>query len=430
MNLRTELKLALRYMRPKRNAISVITLISVIGVVLGVMVLVVVLSVMNGLTDLKKNGLLKTTPHIQISLKDKSAIEEPARILETLKKYKGHGAAVVARPVVVQTKERLLPKLAIGVDYSQLEGYIDINWQLNDFGKMGQKLTPLMQGTVATGQRSTARQLFVHFGDKVLLHSPAQLMKLVNIDKEGSIKAAERREITLPTELTLDAFFSTGSREFDDNTVLLNLDDANDLFDMSWGSADVVYGWVRDPFDMDRELSGLRDELGKTYIVQSWMQIHQKILGVLQVEKNMMFFLLIFIVLVAAFSITNTLITVVHQKTREIGLLNSLGATPGTIMRIFILQGLLVGLIGGVLGVIGGIVMVHWRNQIIRFFSRVTGQEILPDNVYVITELPARLAASDLVTVGLIAILMCTLAALIPALRAAKLDPAKALRYE
>ncbi len=430
MNLRTELKLALRYMRPKRNAISVITLISVIGVVLGVMVLVVVLSVMNGLTDLKKNGLLKTTPHIQISLKDKSAIEEPARILETLKKYKGHGAAVVARPVVVQTKERLLPKLAIGVDYSQLEGYININWQLNDFGKMGQKLTPLTQGTVAMGQRATARQLFVHFGDKVLLHSPAQLMKLINIDEEGSIKAAERREITLPTELTLDAFFSTGSRDFDDNTVLLNLDDANDLFDMSWGSADMIYGWLRDPFDMDRELSGLRTELGDTYVVQSWMQIHQKILGVLQVEKNMMFFLLFFIVLVAAFSITNTLITVVHQKTREIGLLNSLGATPGTIMRIFILQGLLVGLIGGVLGVIGGIVMVHWRNQIIRFFGRITGQEMLPDNVYVITELPARLAASDLVTVGLIAILMCTLAALIPALRAAKLDPAKALRYE
>lgn len=428
MNLLTEFSLARRYLRPKRNAISVITLISLVGVILGVMVLIVVLSIMTGLSDAIKERLLKTSPHLQISPPPGQIIENPDQVIAVLKKHHGAGAAVVTRPVIVQSRDRLLPRLAIGANYPQIDGRIQINWQLNDFGTAS-PAKPMTPGTIIVGH-GTARDIFATFGDTVLLHSPSQLMKLVEVSAEdGTITTAGEREINIPAELKVNGFFSTNSREFDDNTVFINLEDANDLFDMRWGTADTVYGWLPDPFDMDRELAQIRAEL-KDYNVQSWMQIHQKVLGVLQVEKTMMFFLLIFIVLVAAFSITNTLVTVVHQKTREIGLLNSLGATPFSIMRIFIMQGLLVGLIGGALGIAAGILTVYWRNDLIRLFGRLTGREIMPDNVYIITELPARLVASDIITVGLIAVGLCTLGALLPALRAARLDPARALRYE
>ena len=150
----------------------------------------------------------------------------------------------------------------------------------------------------------------------------------------------------------------------------------------------------------------------------------------LAVEKNMQFFLLVFIVLVAAFSITNTLITQVIQKTREIGLLKAMGASSGTVMRIFILQGFYVGVIGTVSGIILGSLVVIYRMSILRALRFVTGQEIFPQEIYLFDELPARIIMTDLLWIGVISVLLCTFGGVIPALRAAKLDPSKALRYE
>ena len=143
-----------------------------------------------------------------------------------------------------------------------------------------------------------------------------------------------------------------------------------------------------------------------------------------------MFFLLIFIVLVAAFSITNTLITSVYQKTREIGLLKALGCSDGAVMRIFVFQGLLVGVIGSLTGTLTGILVIHFRNDILRFVSKISGKELFPKSFYFFSELPAHIVPQDVLIIVGASIILCTLGAVLPAWRAARLDPAEALRYE
>ena len=144
----------------------------------------------------------------------------------------------------------------------------------------------------------------------------------------------------------------------------------------------------------------------------------------------MMFFLLIFIVLVAAFSIANTLITSAYQKTREIGVIKSLGGSDRFIAMVFIMQGFLIGVIGSVCGTLLGYVVILFRNNIISFVSRCTGRDMFPKEFYYFNELPAHIIVSDVAIIVAASILLCTIGALLPALRASRLDPAEALRYE
>ena len=209
----------------------------------------------------------------------------------------------------------------------------------------------------------------------------------------------------------------------------MNCDDAAELYEMNYGAATNLLIWTEDPYNMTPFVTELRKKL-PTYNVASWQEMNARLLGVLAVEKNMQLFLLVFIVLVAAFSITNTLITTVIQKTREIGLLKAIGATSGTILRIFLLQGFFVGSIGTFFGLILGYLFIHFRMSILEVLRVVTGQEIFPREFYVFSELPAHSVPMDLVTIALISIVLCTLGGLIPALRAARLDPAGALRSE
>ena len=161
-----------------------------------------------------------------------------------------------------------------------------------------------------------------------------------------------------------------------------------------------------------------------------WEEANRSFLEVLNVEKLMMFFLLIFIVLVAAFSITNTLITSVYQKTREIGVLKAIGCSDASVMRIFVLQGFLVGLIGSISGTVLGFLVIRFRQNILNFASMVSGQELFPKKFYFFDQLPAQIILSDVAIIVISSIVLCTIGALLPAWRAAKLQPSEALRYE
>ncbi|MPM93749.1 Lipoprotein-releasing system transmembrane protein LolC [bioreactor metagenome] len=211
----------------------------------------------------------------------------------------------------------------------------------------------------------------------------------------------------------------------------MNIDDAAELFGLPWGSATAVYGWVPDPFAMDGIVDRLAAELpAPRYQLETWKSLNAQLLGVLAVEKNMMFFLLIFIVLVAAFSIANTLITSVYQKTREIGLIKALGGGRFQVMQIFMLQGLVVGVAGSLAGTLFGWLVIYGRHGIMRTVAKITGQQLFPPEMYYFNELPAHIVPGDVLVIVVSAIVLCTAGGIIPALRAARLDPARALRYE
>lgn len=430
MNILTDLFLAWRYLKPKRNAVSVITCISVIGVILGVAVLIIVLAVMTGFTDEFKRKILETSAHIQVVDYTRGFIADPDAVIAEVEKLGAKAAPVVQKPALVQRGDRFLPKVVLGIVPEKESESIKVSSAVK-YGRenvIRNGKFQLKKGEVLLSDVMGA-ELAVRIGDKIIIHSPTKLAKMVKVDKKGQVQMSQMNKIYLPAEFKVVGIFSFEKYDFDKNILFINIDDADELFGMPWGSASAVYVRTKDPFNLNQELNLLQKAF-PDMLVLSWQQMNQKFLGVLEVEKNMQFFLLIFIVLVAAFSIANTLITVVVQKTREIGLLKALGAGDSTVLLIFLCQGFIVGVIGTFFGNLLGILIINYRNNILKFLRWATGQEVFPKQFYLFSELPASINSSDLIFIAVISVTLCTLGGLIPAWRAARLDPAKALRYE
>jgi lipoprotein-releasing system permease protein len=263
----------------------------------------------------------------------------------------------------------------------------------------------MVSGEFALGEnevivgRELARRLRLKVGGKMLVFSPQTYL-------------AKRDEITLPLEMTVSGIFEIGMWEYDSGFILIPLAAARELY----GIARQISAALRNEYD--------------DVNVQTWMELHRQLFDALRVEKNMIFFLLIFIVLVAAFGITNSLVIVVVQKTKEIGLLKAVGFSSGSVMRVFLWQGLILGVIGTAFGIGLGLIMLHYRNAIMRALSFLFNMELFPKEIYLLSEIPAHTTLANVGLVALLSVIICTLAGLLPAWRAARLDPAQALRYE
>ena len=418
-----ELFLALRYLRPKRTFVSVITLISILGVALGVAVLLIVISVMSGFDHDLRGKILGFNAHLTVTqagslMKNYSAVADKIRANVNVRGV----SPFVFGPVLVETQgDANRPALQ---DAPMLRG-IDPATE----GKVSRLPADMVAGKFDLSGRGLivgadfAGSLRLAVGDHLSVYSARQIKKM---------KAAHDRkqdEAILPDDYEVRGIFDAGYYEYNARVVVTSLDNAQDLYDLN-DSVHGLFVMLNDPYQAAAVKAQLAPLLGDNYAVTTWMEQSSGILNALIVEKNVMFYLLFFIVLVAALCILSAQITFVIQKTREIGMLKALGASKLQISGIFLAQSAIIGVIGVVSGYSLGMLAVTYRNEFLHFMRRATGWELFPASVYGFGELPALITPSDVAIICVGSFVICIFGGLLPAVRAGSLKPVEALRYE
>lgn len=400
--------LALKYLRPKRTFVSVVTLISVLGVTLGVAVLIVVISVMSGFDDMWREKILGFHAHIAIT--GAGSITDYQGLIEDVLDVPGVRAAspFIQGLVFIQHNDTVHSPFLKGIDPALEATTTRVEEHMME-GRFSVLDEEILLG------RDLARRMGVRVGDSLLVYSPQQF--------------ARADEFHLPEELTVAGIFDVGMWDFDMGYLLSSLGIARNLSGIEQGVQGIQV-MTDNPLRAEQVAVRLREHLGPRYQVLSWMTMNQQLFATLRVEKNLMGFLLGFILLVAAFSIMNTLITVTVQKTREIGLLKAVGFSSGAVMRVFLWQGWVAGMIGLICGNALGLIVLRYRNDLLQWMSDTFHLELLPKELYRLAEIPATTRPDDLLKIAAFVLVLCTLAGLIPAWRASRLNPSEALRYE
>lgn len=421
--------LALRYLRPRRTFVSVITVISIIGVMLGVAVLIVVISVMSGFDTEWRTRILGFNAHLKIAQRDGTTGEmTPLTDFEIVRKtVRSNENVIGAAPfvtgqVLLQTQPdkgnpKSLAPIIRGID-PQLEGAVSVLPKSIVHGDFDLSGSGLLVGT------DFAHGLEIQVGDRVVIYSPS------SIEKSLRTRGKTNEEGALPDEFVIRGIFDVGYPEYNASIIVTSLRNAQQLYEFE---DNVVHGlqvMLRDPFQAEAVRQQLAVTLGPNFKIITWPEESPEIFNALAVEKNMMFFLLFFIMIVAGFGIVNCQITFVVQKTREIGILKALGANNRQVLWLFLSQSIVVGVLGVGLGLATALLALNYRNEFLALMNRVTGRELLPASIYQIYELPASIQTSDVAIICGTAFLTCVLAGLFPAWKASRLQPVEALRYE
>jgi len=418
-----ELLLALRYLRPKRTFVSIITLISILGVALGVAVLIIVISVMSGFDHDLRAKILGFNAHLRVVTTGEPMenYDAVADLVSSNQNVVGV-APYVLGPVFMQTEPTNSEQPYFAVPYVRgadpvLENSVSVLPKSIVAGKFDLSRHGLVIGA------TLAQSLNLAVGDRVSIYSPNDLKKM----KEHQGKSDE--QAVLPDDYTVTGIFDVGYYEYNYSIVITSLENAQELYDLG----DSVHGlmvMLRDPYQAPAVQHQLEHNLGGNYNVTTWMQENSAILGALIVEKNVMFYLLFFIVIVAALCILSAQITFVVQKTREIGMLKALGATNLQISGVFLIQSAIIGVLGVLAGYGLGSLALTYRNEFLHLMNHWTGFELFPASIYGFGALPAVIAARDIALICGSSFVICILGCVLPAWRAGRLKPVEALRYE
>jgi lipoprotein-releasing system permease protein len=422
--------LALRYLKPKRTFLSIITLISVLGVTLGVTVLILVISVMTGFDRELRQKVIDFDAHILVTSED--ILRDWRPLKDKIDKVQGVVATApyVQGPVIVEFQNRRLAPMIRGIDPKEEESVVPLR-KFVKFGKLD------LDGESAVLGIDLARKLQISVGEKVTIYSPGNLgqildgiKKLENAKGDEEKSAVEElREVILPKELTVTGIFETGHYIHDSEFILVPLYIGQELY----GLGDALHGiTVRtdNPYGAERVKEEIDQFIEPPQFAETWIDMNRQYFEAVRLERTVMFFLLFFIVVVAAFGIMSTLITVTVQKRREIGIVKALGANISQIIWVFLGQGTVVGLFGTLTGLGLGMTLIRYRNEFSHWLASTLHIEIFPREVYQFSEIPAQVVPRDVTIICISAFLICAFAALIPAYFAARLDPVKALRYE
>ncbi len=411
----TELYIGLRYTRAKRrnHFISFISLISMLGIALGVTALITVLSVMNGFEKELRERILGVVSHATVSGRN-GQVDNWQDITQQTKQYpevigvapyiQGEGMFYQGSQVSGTLLRGILPKFEPNV---------------SDLGEkmIAGKLEDLVPGEfgIILG-KALARSLGVMVGDKVTLIVPQAMVTVA-----GILPRLKR--------FTVVGVFEAGMYQYDSALALLHLADAAKLLRMD-GSVTGVRLKLTDMFAAPALTQQLREDLPSRFWVTDWTQQHVNYFRAVRMEKTVMFIILLLIVAVAAFNIVSTLVMMVTDKRSDIAILRTLGASPLSIMGIFIVQGMLIGIVGTALGIFGGVSLALNVETLVPAIERLFHVEFLSADVYYINELPSDLRLADVMKIGLISFFITAVATLYPAWRAARTQPAEALRYE
>ena len=400
---------SLRYLRAKRKQkfISLITLISILGVAVGVMALIVVLSVFTGFTEGLRDQIIGVNAHALVQ-RFGSTINDSEEVIAKIEAVEGVEATTpyIYGQALISSATHSTGVVLRGIDAASAMRVLSIGQKM-----IAGQLTDLDASfevpAIVLG-RDMARQLQVGVGDRVRLISPNGPLSPMGV---------------LPKIRTcvVAGIFETGMFEYDSTMGYINLQTARSLTDLPRGVHGIEVR-VRDIDQADRTAAAIRQALGQGYSVRDWMQLNQNLFAALKLEKLGIFIALDLIILVAALNIISALIMVVMEKNRDIAILKSMGATTKSIMRIFFYQGMVIGLSGTMLGVASGLGLCALlkRYKIIE----------LPSNVYPMSTMPIKVVALDVTVIAVSALLITLAATLYPSWKASRIRPAEALSYE
>ena len=411
MNLPVECYIAMKYLMAKRKQtfISIITIISIAGVTVGVMALIIVLSVMSGFEKELKDRILGATAHVHVTSLEGS-INDPFAMSDRVRQVRGVVGAspYILSHMMVSSGKYSSGGVLRGVDVATVGDVTRLPRDIRhgSIDGLRREAPAGMPGAILG--KELAGNLGATVGDVVEILVPGG-----NMTPLGTFPRVQRFRVV--------GIFESGMYEYDTTFVYISLDTAGKLLGMEGRSTGIEVK-VKDIYAAGETAARIRSELGYPYWAKDWMQSNRNLFSALKLEKVVMFVILVLIVMVAAFNIISTLIMIVMEKTRDIAVLMTMGATRRTIRRVFALEGLLIGVAGTTLGTAMGVILcgLLGRYQFIR----------LPSDVYYISTLPVLLDPANILLVSGSSVLICFLATLYPSRQAARIEPAEAIRYE
>ncbi len=409
-----ELFVGLRYTRAKRRNrfISFISAISMLGIAVGVTVLITVMSVMNGFEKELRERILGMVSHATISSEGARLLDWPAIVDEAQAVDEVVGAAPYIERETMLKGYRVSGAVVRGIVPSYEREVSDVGDQVVEGS-----LDDLQDGAfrIMLGA-DLARAMGVRVGDSVTVFAPE-----IRSTPAGVLPSVKRFEVV--------GLFSVGMHEYDRGMALIHMADAARLFRTGDGVSGVRIK-TTDLFRAWEVAADLRDRLAGFHLVRDWTQSHANFFRAVQMEKTVMFVIMSLIIGVAAFNIISTLVMTVTDKESDIAVLRTLGASPATIMGIFVVLGIVIGLVGTGLGIAGGVALASNVETVVGWLERLLDTRFLSADIYYISDLPSDMRWSDVSRVGVLAFLLSVVATLYPAWRASRTDPAEALRYE